>query len=141
MYKIESIGHLEATVAVDRIKDTMQQEGLTGVIAIADAVGELIMLIRLDNSPRSSILIASNKAWTAAREKKSTGQLGKESRDSFSGFDMAFFGDSRYIGWAGGVPIIIENRTIGAVAVSGLTQEQDERLALLGAKAILNTLS
>ena len=44
------------------------RRGKAAVIAVADAHGELIALLRLDGTPLPSILIATNKAWTAARD-------------------------------------------------------------------------
>jgi glc operon protein GlcG len=37
------------------------------VVAVADSHGELIGFARMDGAPVSSIRIAMNKAWTAAR--------------------------------------------------------------------------
>lgn len=45
--------------------------------------------------------------------------------------------DSRYVGWGGGVPVVIDGHVVGAVAVSGLPEEEDMHLAALGVQAIL----
>lgn len=50
------------------------------VIAVADAHGELIRFARMDRAPLSSIRVAANKAWTAARERKSTKNIGDKMR-------------------------------------------------------------
>ncbi len=55
-----------------------------------------------------------------------------------NGFDMAYFGDSRYIGWGGGLPVIIDGEVVGAVGVSGLPESDDIELAELGVAAITN---
>jgi glc operon protein GlcG len=49
---------------------------------------------------------------------------------------MAYFGDRRYIGWGGGVPVIVDGAVIGAVAVSGLPEEEDMEVAAKGIAAI-----
>ncbi len=77
----------------------------TAVIAVADNHGELIALLRLDGAPLPSIVIATNKAWTATRERKPTLEIGKAVRDPKSGYDIAYFGDHRYIAWGGGIPV------------------------------------
>jgi glc operon protein GlcG len=51
---------------------------------------------------------------------------------------MAYFGDSRYIGWGGGVPVIIEGTVVGAVGVSGLPEQEDMVLAQMGVEAIMS---
>jgi glc operon protein GlcG len=103
------------------------------VIAVADTHGELLAFARLDGAPVSSIRIAINKAWTAARERKSTKEVGDKSRHPEKGFDIAYFGDPKFVGWGGGVPVWRGGQVVGSVAVSGLSSEEDIELANLGA--------
>src|SRR5512139_3509478 len=104
MYQITTLGHAEAQRAIQAIQAELQKRDKAAVIAVADAHGELIGLLRLDGAPLPSIVIATNKAWTAARERKPSRELGQAARDLINGFDLAYFGDPRYIGWGGGVP-------------------------------------
>jgi glc operon protein GlcG len=122
---------------VAAIEAELERRGKPAVIAVADAHGELILLVRHDGAPLPSILIAMNKAFTAARERKPTRQIGEASRDPVKGFDIAYFGDPRYLGWGGGVPVRLGGVVVGAVAVSGLPQTEDMELAELGVAAIL----
>ncbi|MGH9667861.1 MAG: GlcG/HbpS family heme-binding protein, partial [Bryobacteraceae bacterium] len=101
-----------------------------------DAHGELIAFARMDGAPLSSILIAKNKAWTAARERKTTKEIGEAARHPEKGFDIAYFGDPRFVGWGGGVPVRKDGNVIGSVAVSGLPQAEDMELAAMGAAMI-----
>jgi glc operon protein GlcG len=84
----------------------------------------------------AAVTIATNKAFTAARERKPSRSLGQEARDPVKGFDMAYFGDGRFVGWGGGVPVIVEGETVGAVGVSGLPEAVDMELAEIGVRAI-----
>ncbi len=136
MYQITTIGHEEAQRAIAAVQVEMARRGLVGVIAVADAHGELVALLRVDGAPLASIVLATNKAWTAARERKPTRQIGKESRDPQTAFDIAYYGDMRYLGWGGGVPVIVDGKVVGAVAVSGITEDDDVALAQVGAQAI-----
>ena len=131
-----SIDYAEAMLAVERIAVEIARRGKAGVIAVADPHGELIVFVRMDGAPISSIRIAQNKAWTAARERKATKDIGEAARDPVKGFDIAYFGDKRFVGWGGGVPVWKNGRVIGAVAVSGLPQVEDMELAALGAASI-----
>jgi glc operon protein GlcG len=126
-----SLGHAEAQRALEVIQAELGRRAKPAVIAVADANGELIALLRLDGAPLASILIATNKAWTAARERKPSRDLGQSSRHPQSGFDMAYYGDRRYIGWGGGLPVVIGGAVVGAVAVSGLSEDEDVELAQL----------
>lgn len=136
MQSIVSLGHAEAQQAIQVIQIELTRRGKAAVIAVADAHGELIALLRMDGAPLPSIVIATNKAWTAARERKPTRELGQAARNAVSGFDMAYYGDSRYIGWGGGMPVRIDGQVVGAVAVSGLPEQEDMELVVLGVAAI-----
>ena len=131
------LGHTEAQRLIQAIQGELQRRGKAAVIAVADAHGELIALLRMDGARLPSIQIAANKAWTAAREQVPTRDLGQKSRHPQDGFDMAYFGDPRYIGWGGGLPVVVDGAVVGAVAVSGLPEEEDMELAALGLAAIL----
>ncbi len=136
MHQVTTLGHAEAQRAIQAVQAELQKRGKAAVIAVADAHGELIGLLRFDGAPLPSIVIAANKAWTAARERKPTRELGQSARDPVNGFDMAYYGDSRYLGWGGGVPVIIDGAVVGSVAVSGLPEPEDMDLASIGVAAI-----
>ena len=84
---------------------------------------------RLDGAPLSSIAIATNKAWSAARERKPTKEIGQAARQLDKGFDIGYFGDPKFTGWGGGVPVWNEGRVIGSVAVSATLVPWLKRLA------------
>ena len=136
MQQIITLGHAEAQRAIQALQAELLQRGKPAVIAVADAHGELIGLLRLDGAPLASIVIATNKAWTAARERMTTRQLGQAARDPIDGFDMAYYGDARYLGWGGGVPVIMDGAVVGSVAVSGLPEQEDMDVVQIGMAAI-----
>ncbi len=140
MFARSDIDYSEARHAIDVIAAEMARRGKAGVIAVADSHGELLAFARLDGAPLTSITIALNKAFTAARERKPTKEIGEAARNPEKGFDIAYFGDLRFVGWGGGVPVWQEERVIGAVAVSGLPQAEDIELANLGVQDILTSI-
>jgi len=140
MRQIISLGQKEAQIAVDTIWREAEKTGKACVMAVSDAQGELIALLRMDGAPVSSVVIATNKAWTAARERKPSGEIGRASRDPEDGFDLRNYGDPRYVGWGGGLPVVVNGAVVGAVGVSGLPSTEDEVLAQVGIKAILQNL-
>ncbi|MCO6451518.1 MAG: heme-binding protein [Caldilineales bacterium] len=137
MRTITHLGLADAQRALSAIQEELAARDKSAVIAVADAHGELIALQRSDGAPLASIVIAANKAWTAARERKPTREIGQSARHPQEGFDMAYYGDRRYIGWGGGVPVVVEGTVVGAVAVSGLSEAEDMELAKMGIAAIL----
>jgi glc operon protein GlcG len=135
-----SLGAADAQLAIQVIQSELVRRGKSAVIAVADDHGELVGLLRADGAPLPSIVIATNKAWTAARERKPSVELGRASRDLQKGFDMAYYGDPRYIGWGGGVPVVVAGAVTGAIAVSGLSEEEDMELAGMGAAAVVEAV-
>ena len=121
----------DAKRMIDAIETEIRKRQKAAVIAVADNQGELIALLRMDWASISSVVIATNKAWTAAREGKPTYEIGQSARDPQNGFDMRYYGDPRYIGWGGGLPVLHEGKVIGAIAVSGLPESEDMELAKL----------
>ena len=132
----KNLGHLEAQKIISTIQAELVIRGQQAVIAVADAHGELLAFVRIAGAPLPSILIAQNKAFTAARERRPSREIGQASRDQTDGFDLRNFGDPRYIGWGGGIPIFDGTDCIGAVGVSGLPESEDIELAELGIKAL-----
>jgi glc operon protein GlcG len=134
MYTETSLSHSDAARVIEAIRRRLEADRKSAAIAVADAHGELIAFLRLDGCPLPSIQNALNKAFTAARERKPSGAIGQASR--IDGFPMTNFGDLRYTGWGGGVPIVWRGAVVGAVGVSGLPEVEDAELAALGAQAV-----
>jgi glc operon protein GlcG len=131
-----TIDYAEARRALEAIHAQVLKRGKAAVIAVCDAHGDLIAFARMDGAPFSSIAIAMNKAYSAARERKPTHEIGKAARNPEKGFDIGYFGDPRFTGWGGGVPVRKDGSVVGAIAVSGLPQLEDIELAEMGAGLI-----
>jgi glc operon protein GlcG len=136
MRSIQTIEYSEAHKVVDLIVQKALQMKKAVVVAVADAHGDLICFARMDGAPVSSVRVAMNKAWTAARERKSTKEIGEKVKHPEKGHDIAYYGDPNYVGWGGGIPVRNNSEVIGAVAVSGLSSTDDIALAELGVESI-----
>ena len=132
-----SLGHSEAELAIKVVKEELLKRKKAAVIVVTDAHGELVALLRMDDAPLQSVTVGMNKAFTAAREGKPTIEIGVKMRDPQKGYSIAYFGDLRYTGFPGGMPVIVDGQTAGAVAVSGLSGMEDMEIAQLGVGAIL----
>jgi glc operon protein GlcG len=130
------IDYAEAQRIVGLIVEKAEALQKSVAIAVADAHGELIAFARMDGVPLPSVVIAMNKAWTAARTGKPTQEIGEKVRHPEKGHDIAYYGDPRFVGWGGGVPVRKDGEVAGAVAVSGLSSKEDADLATLGADLI-----
>jgi glc operon protein GlcG len=106
-------------------KEEARKNGWKLSIAIVDAGGELIAFERMDDASPSSVTIAQAKARTSARFRRPTKALeeavagGRAALLSFDGMTMV----------EGGVPIVVDGRTLGAVGVSGASSAQDAQVA------------
>jgi glc operon protein GlcG len=136
MRTLHTIDYSEAKRAVDLIVEKASQMHKAAAVAVADAHGDLIYFVRMDGAPVSSIHIAMNKAWTAARERKPTKEIGDKVKHPEKGHDIAYYGDPKYVGWGGGLPISKNGEVVGAIAVSGLSSNEDIALATLGVELI-----
>jgi glc operon protein GlcG len=124
------LSHLDVLAALEIVRSAVEAQDKAAAIAIADAHGELIAFARCDGALIASGTLAINKAFTAARLARPTRLLGETLRAK--GTEIAFYGDPRYVGFPGGLPVRIDGIVAGAVAVSGLSDDEDERLAGLG---------
>ena len=135
MQTFRTLGETEARAAIDGCLDALRTAGKAAAIAVADTHGELIAAWRMDGALLAAVGIAANKAYTSARLRAFSGEVGRSAQSE--GWDMHFHGDARYVGWDGGVPVFIDGACVGAVAVSGLTGVEDLEFAQAGVAAIL----
>jgi glc operon protein GlcG len=134
-----SLGVAEADAATAACLFELDRRGKAAVIVVTDHHGELIQLLRMDGAMLPSIVIAANKAYTAARVGKPSGDVGRAALDENA--DVHYHGDARYVGWDGGVPILVDQTCVGAVAISGLSGAEDLEIAQIGADAIARHLA
>lgn len=117
------LSHIDAMKMLTAIRERADQSEDSLAVAIVDEHGALLAFLRTDGCRLSSIQIAQNKAYTAAREHVPSKTLGNSSKEN--GFPMTNFGELRYVTWGGGLPIIHEGEVIGGIGVSGLTEDED----------------
>jgi glc operon protein GlcG len=134
MNTTHTLSHTDAKRIVATIEAELDKNAEGGAIAVVDEHGELMAFVRRDGCPFTSIYIAINKAYTAARERKPSAEVGRKSRED--GFPMTNFGELRFVSWGGGIPITYEGKVIGAVGVSGLPEARDIEVATLGANSL-----
>ncbi len=124
--------HQSAGRAIDAVRSRLEADGRGAAVAVVDSHGELIAFLRTDGCRLPSVDNAIHKAFTAARERVESAVIGQKSRSE--DFAITNFGDLRYTGWGGGVPVVVDGTVVGAVGVSGLPEADDVELARLGAE-------
>jgi glc operon protein GlcG len=97
-------------------------------VYVVDDHGELVAAATMDGAAPDTRLNAQRKAYTAARsDTRSTGELARKMADQPT--ELASF-DPFFTFFKGGVAAFEDGLRIGAIGVSGLPGEADERLAL-----------
>jgi uncharacterized protein GlcG (DUF336 family) len=84
--------------------------------AVVDPSGDLVYFEKMDSTPTASIDIGIGKAWTAATFKR-------PSKVYFDGMESGhpFIGvlHPRLVASAGGIPLVVDGKIVGAIGVSG----------------------
>jgi uncharacterized protein GlcG (DUF336 family) len=104
-------------------------------IAVADAGGNLIAHVRMDEAWMGSIDISIKKAFTSRAFDISTKDLAAFSQSGDQFFGIHASNDGRVMIFAGGVPLKRAGKVVGAIGVSGGSGEQDHAVAEAGAAA------
>ncbi|MEO6803200.1 MAG: heme-binding protein [Granulicella sp.] len=105
-------------------------------IAIVDAGGNLIAFERMTNAWLGSIDIAQKKAWTSRAFDITTKDLGANSQSGDQFFGIHASNDGKVMIFAGGIPLKVDGKVVGAIGVSGGSGVQDHSVAEAGAAAL-----
>jgi glc operon protein GlcG len=100
-------------------------------IAIVDDAGVLLHLERLEGAGPTTPEVAHGKARTAALTKQPTRLWEERVKDR-----PVFLNYPAGLAIWGGVPIIHQNECVGAIGVSGVQSQDDEKVALAGVAAL-----
>jgi glc operon protein GlcG len=98
--------------------------GVAVTIAIVDAAGALMALRRMDGARAYTVDLASRKARTAAAIGVGTAVLASLYAGKTPPAEMMTM--------PGGVPVLADRQTAGAIGISGATTEVDEAIAAAG---------
>ncbi|MGA8706360.1 MAG: heme-binding protein [Steroidobacteraceae bacterium] len=95
-------------------------------IAVVDTHGELVVFARMDDATIHSIAFAQQKARSAARSRRASATPPPEMAAALTSMPD-------FVAMPGGVPIVLNGKTIGAIGVSG---GNDLAIALAGVNAL-----
>lgn len=108
-------------------------------VAVVDRKGFLVALYRMDGTPVPTADMARDKAWTAAAFRAPSSEVDKYGDPSKQGggFSAQNWND-RLTTIPGGLPLIIDDRVVGGIGVSGGTPEEDVEICREAIKSIYN---
>jgi len=122
----------QAKAAIAGAEAESRKNGWNHVFAVVDGGGNLIALEKADLAGNASVPIAEAKARTAATFRVPT----KAYQDRLAAGETFILGLPGVVPAAGGVPIIVGGKLIGAIGVSGATALQDHQSAEAGVAAV-----
>jgi glc operon protein GlcG len=138
MYAYEKVSSLEATQLIQEVVAEVKKINRQIAVAVSGPEGELIAFLRMDEASPAASLIAHNKAYTAARDRKNTKLMGEFMLENDR--PPAFWGDKGITGFGGGVTIRQNNKVVGGLGVSGLSEEDDERVANIAIRKVYGSV-
>ncbi|NOI72963.1 GlcG/HbpS family heme-binding protein [Vibrio owensii] len=124
--QVQTLIQIALEIAADRKQNI--------AVAVVDTHGELLGFARMDDVSVQAGLLAQNKAYTSARDRQPSGNLGAWARET--GKQLSYWTDPKITGFMGGVPVEREGKVVGAIGISGLAEQDDEALAMEVLKAL-----
>jgi glc operon protein GlcG len=144
-------GHLKlslggAELIVREARAEAERMKLKVNIAVVDDGGHLLAFARMDDARPASGYTAITKATTAATFRAPTGPVppGTASPDALLNLSLqnaAAASGGKITTLFGGVPVAVEDQTIGAVGVGGGSGEQDAQIARAGIAALVKAIA
>lgn len=126
------IGLEAAQALVDRAVEAGRARGFRLAIAVVEPSGELVAFGRMDDVQYGSIAVAQAKARSSARFRASSASA----EERLAAGRMALLAIDGIVPVAGGVPIVVDGRVVGAIGVSGASSAQDDEVARAAIAAV-----
>jgi uncharacterized protein GlcG (DUF336 family) len=108
-----------------------RKNGWNVAAAVVDSAGDLVFFERMDNTQSASMVIAQEKARTAARFKRPTKSL-----EEALATRPAILGIPGATPVEGGIPLVIDGKIVGAVGVSGAKSSEDAQCSQAGVDSL-----
>jgi uncharacterized protein GlcG (DUF336 family)/mannose-6-phosphate isomerase-like protein (cupin superfamily) len=119
--------------AAEAVNDVAAARGVEPVVAVVDAGGDLIYLLRPDGAQVASTNVSVDKARTAAIYRRPS----KDFEDQASNGRPSALHLARAVPLQGGMPIVHDGEVVGGIGVSGASSaDEDQELAAIGSQAL-----
>jgi uncharacterized protein GlcG (DUF336 family) len=129
-----------ARLALDTALQYAGKHGWRVSVAVLDAGGHLLAFGRSAGAPLHTIDLAQDKALTAVSFALPTADVGKRLRDAPEHVRQCLILRPRLVPMGGALPLQLGDRLVGAIGVSGASEDQDCECAMAGYEAITQHL-
>lgn len=119
------IGLEQAQALIAKAVAAARARGFRMAVAVVEPTGELVAFAKMDDTQYGSTFVAERKAWTAARYRQATSLI--EQR-TLAGRTVTL-ANSDQMPIAGGIPILVDGKVVGALGVSGAAAAEDDEIA------------
>jgi uncharacterized protein GlcG (DUF336 family) len=130
----ETINLEQAKKAAAAAEAEAKKNNWAMAITVVGPTGDIVYFAKMDGTQYGSIPISQHKARAAALFKRPTKAF--EDRVAAGGAGIASMTLDGMIASAGGVPIVVGGKMVGAIGMSGASGAQDEQCAMAGAAAV-----
>ncbi len=118
-----------ARQAMDAARQAAEKLGAPCAVAVVDASGILVLFERMDGVRAGSPDLAVGKARTAALLQRPSGEVEDSTNNGRPAFATAGL-----LALRGGVPLVADGETVGAVGVAGRNKDNDVLIAKAAAQ-------
>jgi glc operon protein GlcG len=124
----------QAKVVVGAAEAEARKNNWNVAIAVLDAGCNLVVLHRIDNTNLGGIQVSQEKARSACLYRGPT----KAAEDTLAkgGMGVRLLALSGMVPLEGGLVLVADGKTVGAIGVSGVQSDQDGQIAKAGADAL-----
>jgi uncharacterized protein GlcG (DUF336 family) len=128
--------HPSLELALDLLEHVRNEADTRGLaIAVVDPGGHVVATQRMDGAALGAMRLATGKAYTAVLWGTRSGDFMRSTQPG--GDDWGFNAtDTRIVVYAGGVPLVVDGRLVGALGASGGTADEDEACVTAAALAL-----
>jgi len=131
--EVPALTYEGAARAAEAVNDVASERGVEPVVAVVDAGGDLIYLLRRDGAQVASTNVSVDKARTAAIYRRPS----KDFEDQASNGRPSALHLARAVPLQGGMPIVHDGEVVGGIGVSGASSaDEDQELAVIGSQAL-----
>ncbi|NIF24288.1 GlcG/HbpS family heme-binding protein [Candidatus Pantoea multigeneris] len=127
-----------ASQLAEEVRSQCKSIGQSGVVSVVDRGGNLVLLQREEGTGPHNTLAAQRKAFTALSTKTATLSLAERAQQQEDSRNLNTLPELLLLG--GGVPVVYQSQTIGAVGVAGMGgAKNDHQCAKNAIEKILKT--
>lgn len=132
MLTIKRLDIADARILIEGAAEKAREIGVPMCIAITDESGNLVAFERMDGGKTSSVIIAQDKAYTAAAARKATHDYNAANVPGKLAFGIHTEVGGRISSVGGGLPVMVDGEVVGGIGLSSGTPQQDMDCAQAG---------